>query len=100
VVFTRLGTTILAASQIVLSLESIFIMTSAGLAPAAVAVIGHALGMGSLPGAKANAWITIRFGLLAAGALGTLYAGSSFLLPALYPKVGQDVLRLAFWGCS
>jgi putative MATE family efflux protein len=98
VVLTRLGTTALAASQIVLSLESIFIVASAGLGPAAVAVIGHALGVGSLPAAKANAWLTIRFGLLAAVVLGTLYAGSSFLLPALYPKVGQDVLRLAFWG--
>jgi Na+-driven multidrug efflux pump len=38
------------------------------------------------------------FGLLAGVALGALYAGSSFLLPAFYPKVGQDVLQLAFWG--
>jgi len=43
-------------------------------------------------------WLTIRFGLLAGVALGTLYVGSSFLLPAFYPKVGQDVLQLAFWG--
>jgi Na+-driven multidrug efflux pump len=98
VVFTRLGTTMLAASQIVLSLENIFIVASAGLAPAAVAVIGQALGMGSLPAAKANAWLTIRFGFLLALALGSLYAGSSLLLPVLYPKVGQEVLRLAFWG--
>jgi Na+-driven multidrug efflux pump len=98
VVFTRLGTTKSAASQIVLSLESIFIVASAGLAPAAVAVIGHALGVGSLPAAKANAWLTIRFGLLAGFGLGTLYAGSSFLLPTFYPKVGQDVLQLVFWG--
>jgi len=61
-VFTRLGIMALAASQIVLSLESIFIVASAGLAPAAVAVIGHALGAGSLEAAKANAWLTIRFG--------------------------------------
>ena len=98
VVFTRLGTTKLAASQIVLSLENIFIVASAGLAPAAVAVIGQALGVGSLPAAKANAWLTIRFGLLSGLTLGTLYAGSSFLLPTFYPKVGQDVLQLAFWG--
>jgi putative MATE family efflux protein len=98
VVFTHLGTTTLAASQIVLSLESIFIVASAGLAPAAVAVIGHALGVRSLSAAKANAWIAIRFGVIVAIALGCLYAGSSFLLPAFYPKVGQDVLRLAFWG--
>ncbi|HEX6564998.1 MAG TPA: MATE family efflux transporter [Chthoniobacterales bacterium] len=98
VVFTRLGTTKLAASQIVLSLENIFIVASAGLAPAAVAVIGQALGVGSLPAARANAWLTIRFGLLVSLVLGALYAGSSFLLPALYPKVGQDVLHLAFWA--
>jgi len=98
VVFIRLGTTTLAASQIVLSLENIFIVASAGLAPAAVAVIGQALGVGSLSAAKANAWLTIRFGLLLAFILGSLYAGSSFLLPALYPKVGQGVLHLAFWG--
>jgi putative MATE family efflux protein len=98
VVFTRLGTSNLAASQIVLSLENIFIVASAGLAPAAVAVIGQALGVGSLAAAKANAWWTIRFGLLLALVLGSMYAGSSFLLSALYPKVGQDVLHLAFWG--
>jgi Na+-driven multidrug efflux pump len=70
VVFTRLGTTALAASQIVLSLESVFIVASAGLGPAAVAVVGHALGIGSLKAAKANAWLTLRFGLFAAVALG------------------------------
>ncbi|MBV9671978.1 MAG: MATE family efflux transporter [Verrucomicrobia bacterium] len=98
IVFTRLGTTALAASQIVLSLESMFIVASAGLGPAAVAVIGHALGVGSLKAAKANAWIVIRFGLLAAITLGLLYAASGLLLPTLYPKVGRNVLGLAFWG--
>ena len=61
-------------------------------------MIGHALGVGSLKAANANAWLTIRFGLIAAVLLGALYAASGFLLPTLYPKVGQDVLRLAFWG--
>jgi putative MATE family efflux protein len=42
VVLTRIGTATLAASQIVLSLENVFIVMSAGLAPAAVAVIGQA----------------------------------------------------------
>jgi Na+-driven multidrug efflux pump len=30
--------------------------------------------------------------------LGVLYAAASALLPILYPKVGGDVLHLAFWG--
>ena len=98
VVLTRISTATLAASQIVLSLENIFIVLSAGLAPAAVAVIGQALGKGSLPKAKANAWLTIRLGVLLAVVLGLLYGGCSFLLPSLYPKVGGDVLRLTFWG--
>jgi putative MATE family efflux protein len=98
VVFTRLGTNALAASQVVLSLESVFIVASAGLPPAAVAVIGHALGVGSLQAAKFNAWLTIRFSLIAAAVLGTLYAASGFLLPILYPKMDQNLLRQAFWG--
>jgi putative MATE family efflux protein len=98
VLFTRLGTTALAASQIVLSLESIFIVASAGLGPAAVAVVGHGLGVGSLKAAKANAWLTLRFGLFAAIVLGACYAASGFLLPVLYPKVGADVLKLALGG--
>jgi Na+-driven multidrug efflux pump len=88
----------LAASQIVLSLENIFIVMSAGLAPAAVAVIGQALGKGLLPKAKANAWLTIRFGVLMAVVLGLLYGCCSLLLPSLYPKIGEDVLHLALCG--
>ncbi|MBV8816585.1 MAG: hypothetical protein JO271_19025, partial [Verrucomicrobia bacterium] len=61
-------------------------------------VIGQALGKGSLPNAKANAWLTIRLSVLLAVVLGLLYGGCSFLLPSLYPKVGEDVLRLTFWG--
>ncbi|HYZ75316.1 MAG TPA: MATE family efflux transporter, partial [Chthoniobacterales bacterium] len=98
VVLTRIGTATLAASQIVLSLENIFIVMSAGLAPAAVAVIGQALGKGLLPKAKANAWLTIRFGVLMAVFLGLLFGGCGLLLPSLYPKVGEDVLRLTVWG--
>jgi Na+-driven multidrug efflux pump len=63
-----------------------------------VAVVGHALGIGSLKVAKANAWLTLRFGLTTAAALGSCFAASGFLLPSLYPKVGTDVLQLAFGG--
>jgi Na+-driven multidrug efflux pump len=81
-----------------MSLENVFIVVSAGFGPAAVAVIGQALGVGSVKAAKASAWQTIRFGLITAVVLGILYAASSALLPVLYPKVGRDVLHLAFWG--
>lgn len=98
VVFTHLGTSVLAASQVAMSLENVFIVISAGFGPAAVAVIGQALGVGSVKAAKANAWLTIRFGLITAVVLGALYAASSALLPVLYPNVGPDVLKLASWG--
>ncbi|MBV8899035.1 MAG: MATE family efflux transporter [Verrucomicrobia bacterium] len=98
IVFTHLGTTALAASQISMSLENIFIVVSAGFGPAAVAVIGQSLGVGSVKAAKANAWQTIRFGLITAVVLGGLYAASGTLLSVLYPKVGREVLQLAFWG--
>jgi putative MATE family efflux protein len=98
VLFARLGTNALAASQIVLSLETVFIVFSSGFGPAAVAVVGHALGVGSLTAAKASAWLTFRIGLCAAVILGCCLAASSFLLPVLYPNVGANVLHLAFWG--
>ncbi len=98
VVFTRLGTSALAASQIVLSLESILVVAASGLGPAAVTVVGQALGAGSLRGAKASSWITLRFGIVASVVLGGLMVLTNFLLHLIYPKVGPDVLHLAFGG--
>jgi putative MATE family efflux protein len=98
VVFTRLGTTVLAGSQIVMVIENLFIVAASGLAPAAVASIGQAIGAGSIRNAKTDARIVLRLAALAGLLFTSLLIGASFLLPALYPQVGDDVLRLAFWG--
>jgi putative MATE family efflux protein len=98
VVFARLGTRALAASQIVMVLENLIIAAGSGLAPAAVASIGQAIGAGSIRGAKKNAAIVLRLGVFAGLLFTILLIGTSLLLSILYPRVGKDVLQVAFWG--
>jgi putative MATE family efflux protein len=98
VIFGRLGTNALAASQIVMVIESVFIVAAAGLPPAAVAFIGQAIGADSIPSAKKNAGRVLRVGVLAGVLFTIVLVGASFLLPILYPKVAREVLQLAFWG--
>ncbi len=98
IVFTRLGTTALAGSQIVMVSENLFIAAASGLAPAAVASIGQAIGGGSIRCAKKNAAVVLRLGVLAGLLFTILLVGTSFMLSILYPRVGKDVLQIAFWG--
>jgi putative MATE family efflux protein len=98
IIFSRLGTTALAASQIVMVIENVFIVATSGLAPVAVASIGQAIGGQSISSAKKNAWRVLRIGVFAGLVLTTLLVGASFSLPVLYPNVGKDVLHLAWWG--
>jgi putative MATE family efflux protein len=98
VVFTRLGTAALAASQIVMVSENLFIAAASGLAPAAIASIGQAIGAGSISSAKKNAVAVLRLGILAGLLFAIFLIGGSFFLPILYPRVAKDVLQVAFWG--
>ena len=97
-VFTRLGTAALASSQIVMVIENLFIATASGLAPAAIAAIGQAIGAGSIRRAKKESAVVLRLGVLAGLLFTILLIGTSFFLPRVYPKVGKDVLQVAFWG--
>jgi putative MATE family efflux protein len=98
IVFTRLGIVALTSSQIVMTIENLFIVAASGLAPAAVASIGQALGDDSLKKAKKHANAALRLGLIAGLLFSVLLCGASFLLPFVYPNVGKDVLHFAFWG--
>jgi putative MATE family efflux protein len=98
IVLTRLSVAGLTASQIVMTIENLFIVAASGLAPAAVASIGQALGDDSLKVAKRHANAALRLGLIAGVVFGILLFASSFLVPFVYPNVGQDVLRYTFWG--
>lgn len=97
-VFARLGTGALAASQIVTVSENLFIAGASGLAPAAIASIGQAIGATSIRCAKKNAAVVLRLGVLAGILFAILLISTSFLLSILYPRVGKDVLQVAFWG--
>jgi putative MATE family efflux protein len=98
IVLTRLSVAALTSSQIVMTIENLFIVASSGLAPAAVASIGQALGDGSIEDAKKHANAALRIGLLAGLLFSVLLLGSSFLVPFVYPNVGKEVLHFTFWG--
>ncbi|WP_291426399.1 MATE family efflux transporter [Deinococcus sp.] len=97
-VFARVGTEALAASQIVASLEGIFIVGSFGLMSAATVLIGKALGAGDAEGAQLWLRRVTRAGLVTAFAFGAVFALSSLLVPSLFPKVGSDVQHIAIIG--
>ena len=98
IVLTRLGVAALTSSQIVMTIENLFIVAASGLAPAAVASIGQALGEDSLKDAKKHANEALRLGLMAGLLFSLLLFGSSFLVAFIYPNVGKDVLHFTFWG--
>ena len=81
-----------------MTIENLFIVAGSGLAPAAVASIGQALGDDSLKAAKKHANAALRLGLIAGLLFSVLLIGSSFLVPFVYPNVGKEVLRFTFWG--
>jgi len=42
--------------------------------------------------------LVLRAGVIAGLGFSVALISGSFLLPVIYPRVGQDVLHLAFWG--
>ena len=98
IVLTRLGVAALTSSQIVMTIENLFIVAASGLAPAAVASIGQALGEDSLKDAKKHANAALRLGLMAGLLFSLLLFVSSFFVSFIYPNVGNDVLHFTFWG--
>jgi putative MATE family efflux protein len=97
-VFARLGTAALAASQIVMTVENLFIAAASGLTPAALASVGQAIGADSICRAKRQAGAVLHLGIFAGLLFTALLSGASFLLPIIYPNVGKDVITFAFWG--
>jgi putative MATE family efflux protein len=98
IVFTRIGTDALASSQIVTTIESIFIVAATGLAPAAVATTGQALGNNAKRNAVEQAGRVLRAGLIAGFVFTAALTAAAFLLPVFYPRIDNAVLTLAFWG--
>ena len=98
VIFTRISTEALASSQIVTTIENFFTVAASGLAPAAVATVGQALGTDATRNAQQQAKRVLRAAIVAGFIFTVILLGVSFLLPPLYPRVDKSVLNLAFWG--
>lgn len=96
VIFQRLGDEALAAAQIAGTLEAVFILASIGLMTAATTLIGRSIGQGDAHAARQ--WIRRlrKTGYVTSIVFGALYFASTLLLNALFPKVSEDVLHLAF----
>jgi putative MATE family efflux protein len=98
VIFTRISTEALASGQVVTTVENLFIVAASGLAPAAVATVGQALGADAKGNARKQARRVLYSGIVAGLLLAVTLSCVSFLLPILYPRVNRSVLNLAFWG--
>ncbi|PTA69613.1 MATE family efflux transporter [Deinococcus arcticus] len=97
-VFARVGTEALAASQIVGTLEGIFIVGSFGLMSAATVFTSRALGAGDAAGARLWLGRIGRAGLLTGAGFGLLFALSALLVPPLFPRVGAEVHHIVLFG--
>ena len=98
IIFTRTSTDALASSQIVTTIENLFILAVSGLAPAALATVGQALGVDDKAIARKQARRVLRVALASGLIFTVALACMSFALPVLYPRVDKQVLNLAFWG--
>ena len=98
VVFQQLGDEELAAAQITVNLEGIFIVAAIGVMTAATALIGTAVGQGDV--AAVYSWIALlrKIGLVTGLAFGALYALAALLVPVVFPNAGPEVQRMAVIG--
>lgn len=92
-----LGTTVLAAHQVVNATWGLTAFALDALAIAALALVGHALGAGDVPAARALLGRTLRWGVGAGLALAILVAAGSPLLVRLF-SADLQVRRTAVLG--
>lgn len=98
VIFAQLGVDVLAAAQIIYTLESVFIVASVGLAISATALIGKSIGQGDNAGAVAWVRRIIKVGYITGIGFGLLSMLTIPLLSILFPNVDQSVLSIAAMG--
>lgn len=96
--FGRLSVNALASSQIVNTLEGIFIVGSFGLGAATTALVGQAVGSGDATLAARRVRLLLNTGAVTGVAFGLLFAASALALGVFYPKVADEVLTFAVWG--
>jgi putative MATE family efflux protein len=96
--FARVGTNALAASQIAAALEAVFIVASLGLMTAATILVGQAAGGGDAALAQSRIRSLLQIGVVTGIVCGALYLGTILLLPVFYPRVEPEATHIAMWG--
>jgi putative MATE family efflux protein len=96
--FAQIGAAVLAASQIVATLEAVFIVASLGLMTAATILVGQAAGGADMALAQVRTRALLQTGTLTGLICGALYLSTALLLPIFYPQVELGVIHIAFWG--
>lgn len=94
----RVGTSELAAFQIVSTLENIFIVGAVGFNAAATILTARAIGQADAPAVWRWSGSVWRFGFLVSIGLGVLFGLAALLLPRLFPNAAPAVQQLALWG--
>lgn len=98
VIFTRLGTDQLVASQIIATIENFFIMFSFGISVSGLTLVAQAIGAGEFQLMQQKTREILRLGLIAASIFGLLMLLTSWLLHLMYPDVTAQAHDLARWG--
>ncbi len=93
-----LGTAMIAANQVVVTTEAIFVMASSGLSVAALTVIGQALGAKDEEKIRAAAKSVLQLGITSSVVFGLATAAASLLLGVVFKELEPSALRLAMYG--
>jgi putative MATE family efflux protein len=94
----RLGTTEVAANQIVIAMEAVFLVCSSGLAVSGLTLVGQTIGAGDLAAMRSKSREVIRIGIYSSAFFGVLLAIATLLLRVFYPSISQEALTLATVG--
>jgi putative MATE family efflux protein len=97
-VAARLGDEALAGLQIAVTIEGVFFVASFGLASAANALVGRALGARDTHEARAWVRAVTRTGAVTGVLFGAAYMSTALALPVLYPQAGAQAREVATTG--
>lgn len=98
IIVKQLDTSAVAANQVILTTEGLFIVASSGLSVAALTLIGQAVGAGNQLLVRQTATRIIRIGIAASVFFGFLTGVAALILRFAFPALETDVLRPAMVG--
>lgn len=98
IVVAQLGDEALAATNILVALENVFIVASLGLISAITALVGRAIGAGE--GDLAEDWVRRirRIGFASGTVFGILFAATAFAVTSMFPTITPLVITYTITG--